>query len=75
MRNLQSIKEEPIYATIPKEHIEAKREHRKKQQLQSLAPPKPSRVPPVPEKMFTINKKIRQEPKKINLQYHQSLKI
>ncbi|MCA7010908.1 hypothetical protein [Wolbachia endosymbiont of Tribolium confusum] len=64
LRNLQSIKEEPIYATIPKEHIEAKREHRKKQQLQSLAPPKPSRVPPVPEKMFTINKKIRQEPKK-----------
>jgi len=61
LRNLQSIKEEPIYATIPKEHIEAKRENRKKQQLQSLAPP---RVPPVPEKMFTINQKIRQEPKK-----------
>lgn len=62
LRNLQSIKEEPIYATIPKEHIEAKRENRKKQQLQSLAPPKPPRVPPVPEKMF--NQKIRQEPKK-----------
>ncbi|WP_353277627.1 hypothetical protein [Wolbachia endosymbiont (group B) of Villa cingulata] len=61
LRNLQSIKEEPIYATISKEHIEAKREHRKKQQLQSLAPPKPPRVP---EKMFTINQKIRQEPKK-----------
>lgn len=61
LRNLQSIKEEPIYATISKEHIEAKREHRKKQQLQSLAP---SRVPPVPEKMFTANQKIRQEPKK-----------
>ncbi|WP_343288943.1 hypothetical protein [Wolbachia endosymbiont of Encarsia formosa] len=64
LRNLQSIKEEPIYATIPKEHIEAKRENRKKQQLQSLAPPKPPKVPPVPEKMFTINQKIRQEPKK-----------
>lgn len=62
LRNLQSIKEEPIYVTIPKEHIEAKRENRKKQQLQSLAPPKPPRVPPVPEKMF--NQKIRQEPKK-----------
>ncbi|BET34968.1 MULTISPECIES: hypothetical protein [Wolbachia] len=59
LRNLQSIKEEPIYATISKEHIEAKREHRKKQQLQSLAPPKPPRVPQVPEKMFTINQKIR----------------
>lgn len=63
-RNLQSIKEEPIYATIPKEHIEAKREHEKKQQLQSFAPPKPPRVPPVPEKMFTTNQKIRQETKK-----------
>lgn len=64
LRNLQSIKEELIYATISQEHIEAKREHRKKQQHQSLEPPKPLRVPPVPEKMFTTNQKIRQEPKK-----------
>lgn len=75
MRNLQSIKEEPIYATISKKHIEAKREHRKKQQLQSLAPPKPPRVPPVPEKMFTANQKLDKNRKKINLQYHQSLTI
>ena len=44
-------KEEQIYATIPKEHIEAKRESRKKQ-----AP-----VPPVPN---ATNQEARQKPKK-----------
>lgn len=65
LRNLQSIKEEQIYVTIPKEHIEAKREHRKRNNNFNLfCTSKTIKVPLVAEKMFTINQKIRQEPKK-----------
>ncbi|WP_264705261.1 hypothetical protein [Wolbachia endosymbiont (group A) of Gymnosoma rotundatum] len=56
----KSPKEEPIYATVPKEHIEAKRERKQKQQPQSLVPPKP---PQVPKKMFTTGQEVRQESK------------
>ncbi|WP_264339657.1 MULTISPECIES: hypothetical protein [unclassified Wolbachia] len=49
-----------IYATVPKEHIEAKRERKQKQQPQSLVPPKP---PQVPKKMFTTGQEVRQESK------------
>lgn len=44
-----------IYVTVPKEHIEAKRESRKKQ------PPKPSIAPPMPN---AIGQEVRQKPKK-----------
>ncbi|WP_250294913.1 hypothetical protein [Wolbachia endosymbiont of Oedothorax gibbosus] len=63
IENLQSSKspkEEPIYATVSKEHIEAKRERKQKQQPQSLVPPKP---PQVPKKMFTTGQEVRQESK------------
>ncbi|MDE5065940.1 hypothetical protein RYF71_03675 [Wolbachia endosymbiont of Drosophila malagassya] len=56
----KSPKEEPIYATVPKEHIEAKRERKQKQQPQSLVPPKP---PQAPKKMFTTGQEVRQESK------------
>ncbi|MFP3028010.1 MAG: hypothetical protein ACEY3L_17850, partial [Wolbachia sp.] len=56
----KSPKEEPIYATVSKEHIEAKRERKQKQQPQSLVPLKPSQVP---KKMFTTGQGVRQESK------------
>ncbi|WP_353276991.1 hypothetical protein [Wolbachia endosymbiont (group A) of Agelastica alni] len=56
----KSPKEEPIYATVSKEHIEAKRERKQKQQPQSPVPPKPSQVP---KKMFTTGQGVRQESK------------
>uniref|UniRef100_A0A1B0G1P6 Propionyl-CoA carboxylase beta chain, mitochondrial n=1 Tax=Glossina morsitans morsitans TaxID=37546 RepID=A0A1B0G1P6_GLOMM len=56
----KSPKEEPIYAIVPKEHIEAKRERKQKQQPQALVPPKP---PQVPKKMFTTGQEVRQESK------------
>ncbi|TVS92791.1 hypothetical protein COM42_005565 [Wolbachia pipientis] len=59
----KSPKEEPIYATIPKEHIEAKRENRKKQQSKPPILPKPSIAPPLPKKMFTAGQEVRQKPK------------
>ncbi|MDR2046260.1 MAG: hypothetical protein LBP77_04825 [Rickettsiales bacterium] len=59
----KSPKEEPIYATVSKEHIEAKRKRKQKQQPQSLVLPKPPRAPQVPKKMFTTGQEIRQESK------------
>ncbi|GFR08300.1 uncharacterized protein TNCT_112671 [Trichonephila clavata] len=59
----KSPKEEPIYATVSKEHIEAKRERKQKQQPQSLVLPKPPRAPQVPKKMFTTGQEVRQESK------------
>ncbi|WP_265034497.1 MULTISPECIES: hypothetical protein [unclassified Wolbachia] len=59
----KSPKEEPIYATVSKEHIEAKRERKQKQQSQSLVPPKPPRAPQVPKKMFTTGQEVRQKSK------------
>ncbi|WP_374698982.1 hypothetical protein [Wolbachia endosymbiont (group B) of Limnophora tigrina] len=59
----KSPKEEPIYATVSKEHIEARRERKQKQQPQSLVLPKPPRAPQVPKKMFTTGQEVRQESK------------
>jgi len=59
----KSPKEEPIYATVSKEHIEAKRKRKQKQQPQSLVLPKSPRAPQVPKKMFTTGQEIRQESK------------
>lgn len=59
----KSPKEEPIYATVSKEHIEAKRKRKQKQQPQSLVLPKPPRAPQVPKKMFTTGQEVRQESK------------
>ncbi|WP_265026031.1 hypothetical protein ACJZL1_06675 [Wolbachia endosymbiont of Rhagoletis indifferens] len=59
----KSPKEEPIYATVSKEHTEAKRERKQKQQSQSLVPPKPPRAPQVPKKMFTTGQEVRQKSK------------
>ncbi|MFP3021776.1 MAG: hypothetical protein ACEY3K_02130, partial [Wolbachia sp.] len=59
----KSPKEEPIYATVSKEHIEAKRKRKQKQQPQSLVLPKPPKPPQVPKKMFTTGQEVRQESK------------
>ncbi|WP_341817081.1 hypothetical protein [Wolbachia endosymbiont (group A) of Agelastica alni] len=59
----KSPKEEPICATVSKEHIGAKRERKQKQQSQSLVPPKPPRAPQVPKKMFTTGQEVRQKSK------------
>ncbi|WP_264688396.1 hypothetical protein [Wolbachia endosymbiont (group A) of Sympetrum striolatum] len=59
----KSPKEEPIYATVSKEHIEAKRKRKQKQQPQSLVLPKPPRASQVPKKMFTTGQEVRQESK------------
>ncbi|WP_341817258.1 hypothetical protein [Wolbachia endosymbiont (group A) of Agelastica alni] len=56
-------KEGPIYAIVSQEHIEAKRERKRKQQSKPLILPKPSIAPPIPEKMFTTGQEVRQKPK------------
>lgn len=56
-------KEEPIYATVSKEHMEAKRERKQKQQSKPPILPKPSIAPPIPKKMFTTGQEVRQKPK------------
>ncbi|WP_419246992.1 hypothetical protein ACJZL1_03645 [Wolbachia endosymbiont of Rhagoletis indifferens] len=59
----KSSKEEPIYATVPKKHIEAKRELKQKQQSKPPILPKPSIAPPLPKKMFAAGQEVRQKPK------------
>ncbi|WP_250296547.1 hypothetical protein [Wolbachia endosymbiont of Oedothorax gibbosus] len=59
----KSSKEEPIYATVSKEHIKAKKERKQKQQSKPPILPKPSIAPPIPEKMFTTGQEVRQKPK------------
>jgi hypothetical protein len=56
-------REELIYATVPKEHIEAKKELKQKQQSKPPILPKSSIAPPLPKKMFTAAQEVRQKPK------------
>ncbi|MDR1139943.1 MAG: hypothetical protein LBJ80_01550 [Rickettsiales bacterium] len=54
---------ESIYATVPKEHIEAKRASKQQQQSKPPIPLKPSIAPPMPKKMFATDQEARQKPK------------
>ncbi|WCR58947.1 MAG: hypothetical protein PG978_000361 [Wolbachia endosymbiont of Ctenocephalides felis wCfeF] len=55
---------ESIYATVPKEHIEAKRASKQQQQSKPPIPPKPSVIPPVSKKISATDQEARQKPKK-----------
>ncbi|WP_341810653.1 hypothetical protein [Wolbachia endosymbiont (group A) of Campoletis raptor] len=59
----KSPREELIYVTVPKEHMEAKRELKQKQQSKPPILPKSSIAPPLPKKMFTAGQEVRQKPK------------
>ncbi len=59
----KSPREELIYVTVPKEHMEAKRELKQKQQSKPPILPKPSIASPLPKKMFTAGQEVRQKPK------------
>lgn len=63
-KSLQSFKlpkEEPIYATIPIEHIEAKRKRKQEQQSQHTVSPKLPTAIVVPEKTSLISQEVKQE--------------
>ncbi|WP_265017003.1 hypothetical protein [Wolbachia endosymbiont (group B) of Endotricha flammealis] len=61
LQNLKLPKEEPIYATIPIEHIEAKRKRKQEQQSKHTVSPKLPTSIIIPEKTSFTGQEVKQE--------------